>query len=71
MDPFLKMMDNVNSGSSAGSKPIVLAKEFLKAVEAKNPKRRYVKGAFAKPMIFVRKWLGDGAFEWMLRMAFR
>ena len=71
MDPFIKMMDNMDANSQMGSKPILLAREFVKAVKAKNPRRRYVKGAYAKPMLFVRRWFGDGAFEWMINRAFR
>ena len=44
--------------------------KLLKAATDPRPARRYVKGFAAKPMIFVRKWLGDGAFEWMIRRAF-
>ncbi len=69
MDPFLKAMDGYDTNPQ-GTEPRVLAEEFLKAATEPRPRRRYVKGFAAKPMIFVRKWLGDGAFEWMLRRAF-
>lgn len=69
MDAFLKVMDGYDTNPQ-GTEPRVLAQEFLKAATDPTPRRRYVKGAYAKPMMFVRKWLGDGVFEWMLRRAF-
>ena len=47
--------------------PDVIGKEILKAVTARRPKRRYVKGFGAKPALFVRRRLGDGAYERMLK----
>ena len=41
----------------------VIVNAVLKAITAKNPKTRYVAGAFAKPMIFIRKWFGDKVFD--------
>ena len=70
MEPFFKMMNDPKAMENMGSEPILLAKELVKAVKARKPKRRYVKGAMAKPMLFVRKWFGDSVFEWMLRRAF-
>ena len=49
------------------TKPEVIGKVILKAVTSRKPKRRYVKGFGAKPALFIRKWFGDGVFEWMLR----
>jgi len=69
MDAFQKVMGGYDDNPQ-GTEPRVLAEEFLKAATAPKPRRRYVKGAFAKPMMFVRKWFGDGVFEWMLRRAF-
>jgi NAD(P)-dependent dehydrogenase (short-subunit alcohol dehydrogenase family) len=45
------------------TKPEVIGKVILKAVTARKPKRRYVKGFMAKPTLFIRKWLGDGVYE--------
>jgi len=69
MDGFLKVMGGGNDNPQ-GTEPVVLAREFLKAATDPKPRRRYVKGFAAKPMIFVRKWFGDGVFEWLLRRAF-
>jgi NAD(P)-dependent dehydrogenase (short-subunit alcohol dehydrogenase family) len=43
--------------------PDVIGKVILKAVTARKPKRRYVKGMGAKPALFIRKWFGDGVYE--------
>lgn len=45
------------------TKPEAIGKVILKAVTAKRPKRRYVKGFGAKPALFIRKWFGDGIYE--------
>ena len=46
-----------------GSKPEVITRLILKAVAARKPKTRYVAGKYAKPMMFIRKWFGDRAFD--------
>ncbi|HHC29272.1 MAG TPA: SDR family NAD(P)-dependent oxidoreductase [Rhodobacterales bacterium] len=70
MDPFMKMMNTYDS-DPRGTEPAVLAAEFLRAANDPKPKRRYVKGFGAKPALFIRKWLGDGAYEWGLKRMFR
>lgn len=52
--------------NGGASKPKVITDLILKAVRAKRPKTRYVAGKFAKPMIFIRKWFGDRAFDKVL-----
>lgn len=47
--------------------PEAIGKVILKAVTTRKPKRRYVKGFGAKPALFVRKWLGDGIYEKILK----
>jgi NAD(P)-dependent dehydrogenase (short-subunit alcohol dehydrogenase family) len=69
MDPFIRMMDDPKT-LGRGTAPGVLARVFVEAATARKPRRRYVKGFGARPLMFVRKWLGDGAFEFMLRRAF-
>jgi len=49
------------------TKPDVIGKVILKAVTARNPKTRYVKGYMAKPAMFIRKWFGDRVFDAMLK----
>lgn len=45
------------------TKPEAIGKVILKAVKARRPKTRYVKGFGAKPALFVRKWFGDRIFD--------
>ena len=54
-----------------GTDPEVFARVFLKAATARKPRRRYVGGRMARPLIFVRRWFGDGIYEFLLRRAFR
>lgn len=49
------------------TKPEAIGKVILKAVTARKPKRRYVKGFGAKPALFIRKWFGDGAYELIVK----
>ncbi len=48
-----------NSYASGGSSPKVVSDVVLKAISAKKPKTRYVVGKLARPLIAVRKLLGD------------
>lgn len=50
-------------GRGRGTSPSVIAAIVSKAVKAKNPSTRYVAGKYAAPMIFIRKWFGDRAFD--------
>ena len=49
------------------SDPEVIAKVVSQAVKAKKPKTRYAAGQFAKPLMFLRKWLSDRAFDTIIR----
>ena len=49
-----------------GTPPQVIADVVSKAVHSRKPRTRYVAGKFAKPMMFIRKWFGDRAFDRML-----
>ena len=46
-----------------GSPPSTITKLIIKAINSHNPKRRYVGGLFAKPMLFIKKWFGDKLYE--------
>jgi len=46
-----------------GSPPSTITKLIIKAINSHNPKRRYVGGLFAKPMLFIKKWFGDKIYE--------
>jgi short-subunit dehydrogenase len=68
--PYAEMVKKV-IGSSDNTKdkltPVaVLGKEIAKAASDTNPKTRYLKGYLAKPLVGMRKWLGDRTFDKML-----
>ncbi len=44
----------------------VIAKVIVKAVQLNKPKTRYAAGKFAKPLIWVRKYLSDRIFDKMI-----
>jgi len=56
--------------ASRGTDAEVLARVFVEAATAARPRRRYVKGAAARPLMFIRKWFGDGIYESVLRRTF-
>ena len=41
----------------------VIAEVVAKAINAKNPKTRYIAGKMARPILFARKYLSDRLFE--------
>lgn len=45
------------------SPPAVVAKSVSKAIRSKRPKTRYVVGKYARPLMFVRKYLGDRIYD--------
>ncbi|MBI1331257.1 MAG: SDR family NAD(P)-dependent oxidoreductase [Armatimonadetes bacterium] len=49
-----------------GTPPSAIAKVVVKAVRSSKPKTRYAVGKYAKPMIAIRKWFGDRAFDKMI-----
>ena len=51
------------------SEPSVIAKVVSQAIKAKKPKTRYVAGKLAKPLILIRKWLGDRIFDKIIMSA--
>ena len=48
------------------SKPGVITNLIDKAVHSKKPKTRYAAGAYAKPLMWMRKYLGDKMFDKIL-----
>ncbi len=46
-----------------GSPPSLIASVISMALKAKRPRTRYAAGKYAKPLMAVRKWLGDRAFD--------
>ncbi len=57
-----KMIKSYNDPGNA-SDPSVIAKVVSQAIKVKKPKTRYPAGKLAKPLIFMRKWLGDRIFD--------
>ncbi len=49
------------------SSPEVIAKAVTTAATARRPKTRYAVGAGAKPLIFLRRWLPDRAYDAFIR----
>ena len=45
------------------SKPQVIVDLVLRAVRSANPKTRYVGGKYARPLMAIRKWLGDRVYD--------
>ncbi|KAB2663253.1 oxidoreductase [Brucella tritici] len=54
-------------GQNRGTNPDVIAETVSKAIASSRPKTRYAVGAYAKPMIWIRKWLGDRIFDRMIK----
>jgi NAD(P)-dependent dehydrogenase (short-subunit alcohol dehydrogenase family) len=61
-----KMYANSLAMFKYASPSVLVAKCLTAAIEAKNPQRRYVMGFSAKPMLFIRKWLGDAVFDYLM-----
>lgn len=67
---YSKMASSMNEAAKASyedpkssSSPEVIANLVSKAIKARKPKTRYVGGKMAKPMMFIRKWMGDRLFD--------
>lgn len=57
------------AGRKRLSPPELIANTIARAVAARHPKTRYVSGFGARPLIFLRRWLPDRAFDRLLRLA--
>ena len=64
-EKVVEMMRSIDTklGVSPAS---VIADTVRHIISVKNPARRYPVGKLAKPMLWMRKYLGDGFFDWML-----
>ncbi len=49
--------------SGQGSKSVVISKTVTKIINSNNPKTRYRVGLWAKPMVWMRIYLGDKLFD--------
>jgi len=70
VEPLLRMRNNPRI-MDRGTDARVLAEVFVEAATTARPRRRYVKGMLGRPALLVRKWLGDGFYEFVLRRAIR
>lgn len=57
-----KMMQK-NYKPGGASKPQVVTELVLRAIHSRKPKTRYAAGKYAKPMLLMRRWLSDRAFD--------
>jgi short-subunit dehydrogenase len=68
--PYAPMVNKVFESfgqNNAKLTPVeVLGREIAKAATENNPKTRYLKGYLAKPLVVMRKWLGDRTFDKLL-----
>ncbi|WP_419949040.1 oxidoreductase [Candidatus Palauibacter sp.] len=69
VESFLTVTEDRGPGNR-GTDPGVFARVFLRAATSRKPRRRYVGGRMARPLIFIRRWFGDGIYEFLLRRAF-
>ena len=69
LDRMFAMMSTPGA-AERGTEAEALARVFVEAATAARPRRRYVRGATARPLMFIRKWFGDGVFEFVLRRTF-
>jgi NAD(P)-dependent dehydrogenase (short-subunit alcohol dehydrogenase family) len=70
LQKIFKSTKELNEGGRL-SKPGVITDLILKAVKSKRPKTRYTAGAYAKPMMFMRKYLSDRMFDRILMSQFQ
>ena len=70
IDVFRNLVENP-SDLEQQTPAAAVAKVYVKAATTRRPRRRYATGKNARSWMLLRKWLGDGAYEAMLRRAFR
>lgn len=57
-------------GDGAGSPPEVIARLVSRALRDRRPRTRYCAGMGASELLFLRKWMSDRAFDWLLLTMF-
>ncbi|MBV7331191.1 oxidoreductase [Chloroflexi bacterium TSY] len=60
------LSNSMTQMESRMSEPSVIADVVSQAVKARRPKTRYAAGAMAKQVLFMRSWLPDRAFDWVV-----
>jgi NAD(P)-dependent dehydrogenase (short-subunit alcohol dehydrogenase family) len=58
-----KLAEGIGHHAASGSPPEVIAEDVLHALTSKRPRTRYLSGAGAKPMLFMRRILPDRRFD--------
>lgn len=68
-----KLIKSIKEMSENGrfSPPSVITKLVCEAVNSKKPKTRYAGGAYAKLLLFMRKYLGDRLFDKIITSQFQ
>ncbi|MBM7635496.1 MULTISPECIES: oxidoreductase [Streptococcus] len=68
VNAYLRAMEK---GMDGGSNPSVISNTILKIIDAKNPKTRYLVGQNGKLLVYMRRILGDKAFDRILMSQFK
>ncbi|WP_447938808.1 oxidoreductase [Pseudoxanthomonas mexicana] len=69
--PYGRLAHAIAKSSAPMSPPTVVAKAIARAIQARRPKTRYVAGNLARPLMFVRKYLGDRVYDRLIMSQFR
>lgn len=69
--PYGKLAHAIAKSTAPMSTPTVVANAIDQAVRARRPKTRYVAGNLARPLMFVRKYLGDRVYDRLIMSQFR
>ena len=68
--PYGPLARAIAAASAPMSKPDVIAQTMSRAVSARRPKTRYVAGSMARPLMFLRKHLGDRVYDRLIMSPF-
>ncbi|MEM9737513.1 MAG: oxidoreductase [Bacteroidota bacterium] len=54
-----------------GSDPSVIAQTIIKAIQARKPATRYPTGKYAKLFLWIRRWVSDRLYDWLIAYQFK
>jgi short-subunit dehydrogenase len=63
---YKSMIDTYKKMDMSSMKPSpssLISETITKIINSNKPKRRYLVGSMAKPIVYMRKWLGDGYLD--------
>ena len=63
--------EKAQAGMTSLPAAAVISQLVLKAIKARRPRPRYVGGYLAKPLLLLRHWLSDRAFDRLIMTSFR